>query len=164
MEEKIKALITLIIILIINMSVVEASSGKLRSNSIITCDGIMYGQHSSDNHWHVAIKRDNGYYPSGSAIYSNPCIEDDTEIIVKTTKEVTTHETKSTIVQKKEIQETKTTTQKTTLASKENTTTTIENNIDSTKETSNDITIVEVGVFGGIGYGIYRLVKKKKKA
>lgn len=52
---------------------INASSGKLRSDSIITCNGVTYGQHSSDNHWHVAVKKSNGYYPDGEAFFTNPC-------------------------------------------------------------------------------------------
>lgn len=56
---------------------VNASSGKLKKSSIISCNGIIYGQHSSDNHWHIATQKENGdYYPAGDAIYSNPCIND----------------------------------------------------------------------------------------
>ena len=52
---------------------VFASSGRLRKDSITTCNGVTYGQHSSDNHWHVASKGEEGYYATGSPIYSNPC-------------------------------------------------------------------------------------------
>ena len=52
---------------------VDASSGRLRKNSIKTCNGITYGQHSSDNHWHVAELNDGSYYATGNPIYNDPC-------------------------------------------------------------------------------------------
>lgn len=70
---------------------VNASSGKLRSSSITSCNGVTYGQHSSDNHWHIAKKTENGYYPEGDAIYSNPCM-DSNEYIEEETKETTTNQ------------------------------------------------------------------------
>lgn len=59
----------------INVSVeVDASSGKLRSASICQGpDGTYYGQHSSDNHWHVAKHYSSGWYPQGSIVSGNPC-------------------------------------------------------------------------------------------
>ncbi len=51
-----------------------ASSGKLRSASICQGpNGIYYGQHSSDNHWHAAVKQSNGWYPNGGIVGGNPC-------------------------------------------------------------------------------------------
>ena len=52
---------------------VGASSGQLRKASIKSCNGITYGQHSSDNHWHVAEEQDGKYYATGDSIYSDPC-------------------------------------------------------------------------------------------
>lgn len=53
---------------------VNASSGRLKNDSIKTCNGITYGQHSSDNHWHVASKNSDGSYSAtGNSIYSDPC-------------------------------------------------------------------------------------------
>ncbi len=53
---------------------VYASSGKLRSASICQGpNGVYYGQHSSDNHWHAAIKQSNGWYPNGGILSGNPC-------------------------------------------------------------------------------------------
>ena len=40
---------------------VEASSGQLRTNSIKECNGTHYGQHGSDNHWHEAENKGNGW-------------------------------------------------------------------------------------------------------
>lgn len=52
---------------------VNASSGRLRKDSIKTCGGITYGQHSSDNHWHIAELKDGSYYATGNPIYNDPC-------------------------------------------------------------------------------------------
>ncbi len=59
-------------ITIFSYTEVLATSGKLRSSSIITCDGIMYGQHG-DGHWHKAVHHKSGYYPSGSPV-TPPCL------------------------------------------------------------------------------------------
>lgn len=60
--------------LLINVSEVYASSGKLRKASIKTCNGVTYGQHSSDNHWHVASQNaDGSYSATGDAMYTDPC-------------------------------------------------------------------------------------------
>ena len=64
------------ILLMIFMSAsidVYASSGQLRKAFIKTCNGVTYGQHSSDNHWHVASFKDGKYYATGNPIYSDPC-------------------------------------------------------------------------------------------
>ena len=58
---------------IFSYSEVLATSGKLRSSSIISCDGIMYGQHG-DGHWHKAVHHKSGYYPSGSPV-TPPCLK-----------------------------------------------------------------------------------------
>ena len=64
-------LITFILIIPIN---VLATPGALKSSTIKTCNNVLYGQHSSDNHWHIAIKNENGSYTaSGEAIYNDPC-------------------------------------------------------------------------------------------
>lgn len=71
-----KFLIRLVILLVLfncSSALVFASSGRLRSGSIKTCNGILYGQHGSDNHYHRAEKKGGYYYPVGDAIYSNPC-------------------------------------------------------------------------------------------
>lgn len=52
---------------------VYASTGTLKSDSIISCNGVTYGRHGDDNHWHVATKKSNRYYAVGSAFYYNPC-------------------------------------------------------------------------------------------
>lgn len=58
---------------VFSYSEAKATSGKLRSSSIITCDGIMYGQHG-DGHWHKAVRHKSGYYPSGSPV-TPPCLK-----------------------------------------------------------------------------------------
>ena len=55
-----------------NVPIVKATAGKLRSRSIITCNGIMYGKHG-DGHWHQAVKHKSGYYPVGSPV-TPPCL------------------------------------------------------------------------------------------
>lgn len=71
--KKILYLILLIIIFLLGSVEVIASSGYLRNASIKTCNGIIYGQHSSDNHWHIAEKYEDRYYATGSPIYGDPC-------------------------------------------------------------------------------------------
>lgn len=66
-------LILLATLFIVGSIEVDASSGALRKASIKTCNGITYGQHSSDNHWHVAEESDGKYYATGNPIYSDPC-------------------------------------------------------------------------------------------
>ena len=62
------------ILLTIGICKVNASSGYLKSDSIETCNGITYGYHGSDKHWHVAVKGANGKYSaSGDPIYTDPC-------------------------------------------------------------------------------------------
>ena len=53
----------------------SATSGSLRSATIKTCpDGITYGAHGSDLHWHVATRdADGSWSPDGSTIASDPC-------------------------------------------------------------------------------------------
>ncbi len=65
----------LLICLVVPHPLASASSGALRKNSIVTCNGTTYGQHSSNGalHWHVAVQAGNGWNASGDPIYSNPC-------------------------------------------------------------------------------------------
>lgn len=69
---------SLYVILLVTMFLVgnievNASSGALRKDSIKACNGVTYGQHSSDNHWHVAEESGGKYYATGNPIYNNPC-------------------------------------------------------------------------------------------
>ena len=66
-----KLSVILVLIILISPSIVFATSGALKGGTIQYCNGKTYGYHS--NHWHVAVKRGEKYYASGSAIYSNPC-------------------------------------------------------------------------------------------
>lgn len=69
-------LMLIVILLLVGSNNVNASSGRLKKDSIRTCNGIMYGRHSDDNHWHVAEKKGDWYYPIGEPIYSDPCTFD----------------------------------------------------------------------------------------
>lgn len=74
-----KKIFLAVLLFIIGINSVYASSGFLRKDSVKTCDGTLYGQHSSDNHWHIAVKNDDGGYNAvGDPIYSDPC--DQTEV------------------------------------------------------------------------------------
>lgn len=62
-----------VFLLTISFSEVYATSGKLKSSSIIECGGNYYGNHG-DGHWHYAVNRSSGWYPSGASLgYENPC-------------------------------------------------------------------------------------------
>lgn len=63
----------LLFLLILVCDGVDASSGRLRNDSIKTCNGITYGKHSKDNHWHIAKESNGKYYATGGAIYNDPC-------------------------------------------------------------------------------------------
>lgn len=61
------------ILLTANTISVNATSGKLKSGSIKTCNGVSYGNHG-DGHWHRAVRRDSGFYPQGGNLgYTDPC-------------------------------------------------------------------------------------------
>lgn len=70
---KYRYLLIIIVLFRLNVVNVNASSGRLKKDSIIVCNNIMYGQHGDDNHHHIAEKKGDNYYPVGDAIYSNPC-------------------------------------------------------------------------------------------
>lgn len=70
---KYRYLIIIIVLFELGVVKVNASSGQLKKDSIVVCNNVMYGQHGNDNHWHIAEKKDDSYYPIGEAIYSNPC-------------------------------------------------------------------------------------------
>ncbi len=89
-----------IIIFILGISSVYATPEFLRKDSIKTCNGNLYGQHSSDNHWHKAVLNDDGGYNAvGDPIYSDPCggsvenetpiVEDETPIVENKTPAIT---------------------------------------------------------------------------
>ena len=53
---------------------VSASAGYLKKNSIVECNGELYGYHGKDKHWHKAVKTDDGNYNSvGEVLDGNPC-------------------------------------------------------------------------------------------
>lgn len=70
-----KKIFIILITFLFLIPIVNASPGRLVSSSITTCNGITYGYHSSDKHWHVAVQNSDGSYnASGDIIgYSNPC-------------------------------------------------------------------------------------------
>jgi len=72
--------IILLILFMSNILNVNASSGQLKKDSIKSCNGITYGQHSSDNHWHVASESKGRYYATGDPIYSDPCTSQITQV------------------------------------------------------------------------------------
>lgn len=75
-----KKIFLAVLLFIIGINSVYASSGFLRKDSVKTCDGTLYGQHSSDNHWHIAVKNDDGGYNAvGDPIYSDPCGQTEVE-------------------------------------------------------------------------------------
>lgn len=55
MKKKILMMILLTIVLIPN---VYASSGTIKQNGVIKCDGKYYGYHGSPKHWHIVEKKD----------------------------------------------------------------------------------------------------------
>lgn len=52
-----------------------ATPGNLRQASIIQCpNGVFYGQHGGDNHWHAAQQNPNGQWSAiGEAFFHHPC-------------------------------------------------------------------------------------------
>jgi hypothetical protein len=69
-----KKIITILaLVLLLAPSSVNASSGRLKKDSIIQCNGVSYGQHG-DGHWHQAKQNSSGYWdPVGDAFSSKPC-------------------------------------------------------------------------------------------
>lgn len=66
-----KKIFLIIVILLFPLNI-YATSGRLRQNSIISCNGQTYGQHG-DGHWHIAVSNGEYWYSSGGAILTNPC-------------------------------------------------------------------------------------------
>lgn len=75
MKKKLGMIFVLCALLVTSGTTISASPGRVKGSSVISCNGKLYGQHSSDNHWHEAQKNSSGYYDSlGSSLgYSNPC-------------------------------------------------------------------------------------------
>ena len=60
-----------------------ASSGALKKNSIKTCpNGVTYGYHAKDKHWHVAERSNtsSGWSAVGDAFYYDPCPNDSSSV------------------------------------------------------------------------------------
>lgn len=57
-----KIVLLVLLICLVNIIKLDASTGLLKSASIIECDGKLYGFHSSDNHYHLAEKTEDGKY------------------------------------------------------------------------------------------------------
>lgn len=57
-----KLVLLVLFISLINITNLNASTGLLKSASIIECDGETYGTHGSDNHYHLAEKTSDGKY------------------------------------------------------------------------------------------------------
>lgn len=69
-----KFLLLISIIIILAPYQALATSGSLKKDTIKECEGNLYGQHGSDNHWHIAIKNENGsYLAKGDALANDPC-------------------------------------------------------------------------------------------
>jgi len=67
-----KKLLIFILLLTINISNLNATTGQLKSASIIECDGVLYGTHGSDNHYHVAEETEKGTYQAkGESLGTN---------------------------------------------------------------------------------------------
>lgn len=54
---KYRYLLIIIVLFRLNVVNVNASSGRLKKDSIIVCNNIMDGQHGDDNHYHIAEKK-----------------------------------------------------------------------------------------------------------
>lgn len=78
--KKVKVIIvSMLFLCTLNVTHVIATSGKLKTDSIVSCNGVDYGNHG-DGHWHVAAQRNSGWYPQGSPVgYDNPCASKLTE-------------------------------------------------------------------------------------
>ena len=67
-----KKLFIIILLLTINLNILNATTGQLKSASIIKCDEVLYGTHGSDNHYHLAEETTDGKYKAvGDSLGSN---------------------------------------------------------------------------------------------
>ncbi len=67
-----KKILIILILMIINITNLNASTGLLKTNSVISCDGILYGTHGSDNHFHLAEETETGKYKAkGESLGTN---------------------------------------------------------------------------------------------
>ena len=148
-----KKIILLFIIMLIPINV-YATSGGIKADNIVSCNGKYYGYHGDDKHWHEAEKKDSGrWYPKGSAIYSsNPCSGTTKKTTTKksTTKEttkktstsITTTTTTTTTTKKSTTKSTtkKTTSKKTTTKKSTSKSTTTSKKTSSKKTTTSKVT------------------------
>ena len=66
-------LCTIIVESVTKNQTVQATPGNLKSNSIVTCNGITYGSHG-DGHWHVAQFESGYWHAIGEPVSTtNPC-------------------------------------------------------------------------------------------
>lgn len=63
---------------------VFASSGSVKTSTVIKCDGILYGAHGNPKHYHVVEEKNGKYYAVGEIIERPSCVLD------QETKEVVT--------------------------------------------------------------------------
>lgn len=70
-----KKILLFIFVFMLFTPIVYASSGRLVKASVVSCNGISYGYHSTDKHWHVAVLNSDGSYNASGDIlgYTNPC-------------------------------------------------------------------------------------------
>ena len=69
-----KKILIIFLITFLCIPSVFASSGSLKASTVKECEGNLYGQHGSDNHWHLAIKNENGGYSAkGDVLINDPC-------------------------------------------------------------------------------------------
>lgn len=76
-----KKILFLTFLLLIPLNV-NASSGILKQDSIIECDGIKYGYHGDDKHYHKAVEKNGKWYADGD-IVENVCDGVSTESVDK---------------------------------------------------------------------------------
>ncbi len=68
-----KKICLVLMLLLFTVIPVNATSGRLKGNSITSCNGVLYGSHG-DGHWHQASLNSNGTYNAvGDPLPSNPC-------------------------------------------------------------------------------------------
>jgi hypothetical protein len=71
--KKVFSVIFSLLLLSVSTSNILATPGRLRGASIISCNGVNYGQHG-DGHWHITVEHPSGWYPSGGSLgHENPC-------------------------------------------------------------------------------------------
>lgn len=102
MRRKFVLLFIIVFCFTINIS---ASSGKIRQDSIIECNGRYYGNHGNPSHWHIVEKKDNTWVsisgevdipacyikplPEKEKVVFNSCIDGDTaKFIIRNEKKI----------------------------------------------------------------------------